>query len=218
MTRRPKPLTEQERIDLAREARRLADELEASYAPAVQRLLADTMDDTYPARAAGTAPMGNGGTGELTTVEAKALTRERAVHEAETICIRQHLALLVVRALTVDLRGLRPGRPVEAWPCGHLKAGDNRYSKRCLECGTGPTELLCENEHCLVSPSCGKVSPGGRLRRVVAMDQGGRELKECDRCYKYRIRNHGATWGGTAVDQLALRDGLVTAGGTFHTG
>lgn len=209
--RRPRPLTPAERHHLATEARALADELEAPYAPAVQRTISDTMDDAYPSKASGAGQRSSSGRAELTVVEAKATGRDRAAVEAERIANHQRHLLTTIPIVVTALRGARPDRPTEEWPCGHLKIGDNRRSKRCLECGAGPTRPVCEN--------CDReVTAGGKRRRSVAYDRPGHlegvELMECDRCWKYRSR-HGLSWVGPAADVLALREGLVEAGGAF---
>ena len=205
-----KPLTASERTRLAADLEDLAKELRAPHAAHVQTAVANTADDRYPATASGGAPMGTGGGGELTPTEAKAARRERAAEAAETTLKRQRLIQTMARQLLLDLLGFNPDRPTALWPCGHIRHGTY---KRCLECGGGATVLRCENDHCR-----NEITAGGQRRRVIAMDQGGRELLECDRCYKWRTRHQGMTWGYTSTESLALREGLVVAGEAYHAG
>lgn len=216
MGRIPRPLTTTERQLLAREARALADELEADYAPQVQRCIADTADDAYPRRASGSEATGS--SSGLTSVEAKVEARgSRHDPAVDAIRLAHQLRMMLhtMPITLVALRGYRPGRPVEQWPCGHVKAGENRKARRCLECGGGSTELLCENDYCLKSERKGRLTPGAQRRRSIALDQDGRELMECSRCNQWRISHGGLTWTGVAADVLALRDGLYVPGGAY---
>lgn len=211
MARRPAPLNTDERSRLAADLKDLASELEAIYAKQVQALLGDMADDSYASRASGAAQTGGGGGNpELTSVEAKAVGRDRAAQDAETTIARLRLISTLVRVTVIDLRGCRPDRPTALWPCGHLKTGTYR---RCQECMSGPTELRCENDNCHAP-----ITAGGKRRRSIALDQDRRELMECDACWRYRIRNGGATRPKDLAHRLSLRTGLVVAGEAYSSG
>jgi hypothetical protein len=207
------PLNNDHRLRLADTLSRIATELVRADAQRIQQGLGAAVDCYYPSTAGG----GGGGTvysNDSTPVEAKAARKDIPATEAAELLLRLHRLDWDARAVLVGLEARRTDRPIESYPeCGHAKQRrpEGGFYKRCQltmpdgrQCGAG--ELQCENPHC-DKPN---IPAGKQRRKSIALDLGGIEVAECDRCRKHRGR-YQRSWG-----TVALGAGLVVSGEPFH--
>ena len=206
LAKRARPLTPDQRTRGAAILRALADELERAGAGRTQQALGAAADFCYPSTAGGSGNGGAGGSG-LTPVEAKASSFDRPAADAIRLLLELQQVVVLADRCQLALQGWRPDRPLELYPdCGHPV--DRNY-RRCQvmvdgrQCGAGMTERRCD--------TCRRpLGPGEKLRRQVALDQGGAEVMECDTCRKARKDSGGRTRRVT-VETLALDVGEAEA-------
>lgn len=206
--KRPRPLTADERQHTTATLSGLVAEFERADAGRIQQLIGVLMDSGYSSTASGAASTGGGGGGGdtvLTVVESKAARPDRIALEARILALRLHRLRHDAEEALRQLKSLRGDRPVAMCAEGHVLDRDG--GKRCQyvdpetgrRCGTADVERRCDN--------CDRVlTPGQKRRKAIAVDRGGVEVSECDRCHAFRRRN-GRSWG----DATRLTPGAMGA-------